>query len=159
MRLSSGGDLAPSLGGQKIFFSHWPGFSDFPYLYCIKCRIWPFFTRKTTISEKNSLITPFFILFVLSRASDNTTSQYLLGGRMHGPSPASNLGGTVPRLKFGGYRLPSPPPRSPPLRLSICKVCVPGFKRYNDFQNLAICPRREDTASFEKLNFFRSSYF
>src|SRR6218665_2358829 len=51
----------------------------------------PFFTRKTTISEKNSLIRPFFTLFVLSRrASDITTPL--------------NIGGTnawaVPHLKF-----------------------------------------------------------
>src|SRR6218665_1702899 len=35
--------------------------------------------------------TPFFTLFVVSRASDNTTSQNIGGGRMHGPSPTSNL--------------------------------------------------------------------
>ena len=46
----------------------------------------PFFTRKT----------PFLTLFVLSRASDNTTSQNI-GGRMHGPSP---------HLKFLGDRPP-----------------------------------------------------
>ena len=63
------------------FFSHRPGFSDFLFLSQI-LRIFtvlnvvydPFFTRKTTISEKNSLTTPFFTLFVLSRASDKTTS-------------------------------------------------------------------------------------
>src|SRR6218665_3621695 len=63
-----------------------------------------FFTRKTTISEKNFLITPFFTLFVLSRASDNITSL--------------NIGETnawaVPHLKFWGDRPPSPS-RSPPL--------------------------------------------
>src|SRR6218665_2090699 len=72
-------------------FSDFPFlFPNFPYLYCVK---W-------TISEKDSLTTPFFTLFVLSRASDNTTSQ--------------NIGGTdawaVPHLKFRGR-----PPRSPPL--------------------------------------------
>ena len=35
----------------------------------------PFLTRTTTISENNSFMTPFFTLFVLSRASDNNTSQ------------------------------------------------------------------------------------
>ena|SRR6218665_1867889 len=54
-----------------VFFSHRPGFSDFPflfpdflYLYYVKCRIRPvydpFLTRKTTISEKNSFMTLFF---------------------------------------------------------------------------------------------------
>src|SRR6218665_3354789 len=64
----------------------------------------PFLTRKTTISEKISFMTPFFTLFVLSRASDNTTSL--------------NIGGTdawvVPHLKFFGDRPPRTP-RSPPL--------------------------------------------
>src|SRR6218665_3402375 len=63
-----------------------------------------FFTRKTTISEKNSLIRPFFTLFLLTRASDNTTFLNI-GGPMHGPTPTSN---------FWGDRPPSPP-RSPPL--------------------------------------------
>src|SRR6218665_2969156 len=64
----------------------------------------PFLHEKTSISEKNSLMTPFFTLFLLSRASDNTTSQNI-GGRMHGPSPISNFWGTVPPV----------PPRSPPM--------------------------------------------
>src|SRR6218665_2344953 len=48
----------------------------------------------------------FFTLFILSHASDNTTSQNI-GGPMHGPSPTSNFGGGSP---------PSPP-RFPPLPL------------------------------------------
>src|SRR6218665_3537486 len=52
----------------------------------------------------NVILTPFFTLFILSRASDNTTSL--------------NIGGTnawaVPHLKYLGDRPPSPP-RSPPL--------------------------------------------
>ena len=99
------------------FFSHWSGFSDFPflfpdfpYLYYVKCRrlqcIYdPFPTRKTTISVKNSFMTPFFTLFVLSRASDNTTSQ--------------NIEGTdawaVPHLKFFWGTVPQSPFRSSPL--------------------------------------------
>ena len=59
----------------------------------------PFFTRKTTISENNSLMTP-FLLCSYFRASDNTTSQ--------------NIGGTdawaVPHLKFWVYRPPASPP-------------------------------------------------
>ena len=62
-----------------------------------------FLTRTTTVSEKNSFMTPFLkTLFVLSRESDNTTSQNI-GGRMHGPSPTSNF--------FWGP--PPNPPRSP----------------------------------------------
>src|SRR6218665_3568049 len=89
-----------------VFFSHRPGFSDFPflfpdflYLYYVKCRIRPvydpFLTRKTTISEKNSFMTLFFTLFVLLRASDNTTSRNI-GGQMHGPSSHLKFWGTVP---------------------------------------------------------------
>src|SRR6218665_2894582 len=70
----------------------------------------PFFTRKTPISENNSFMTPFSTLFVLSRASDNTTSQ--------------NIGRTdawaVPHLEFLGDR-PPVPPRSPPM--GIYKFC------------------------------------
>src|SRR6218665_3801826 len=59
----------------------------------------PFLTRATTISEKNSFMTPFFTLFVLSHASDNTTSQ--------------NIGGTdawaVPPPQILGDRPPVPP--------------------------------------------------
>src|SRR6218665_2881766 len=63
----------------------------------------PFLHQKTTISKKNSLIAPFFTLFVLSRTSDNTTSLNI-GGPMHGPSPPQIFGGRTPS-----------PPRSPPL--------------------------------------------
>src|SRR6218665_691217 len=34
-----------------------------------------FFTTKSRISQNNSLMTPFFTLFLLSRTSNNTTSQ------------------------------------------------------------------------------------
>ena len=76
-------------------FSDFPFlFPDFPYLCYVKCHIWPFPHKKNT----------FFTMFVLSRASDNTTSLNI-GGPMHGPSP---------HLKFWGDR-PPVPPRSPPL--------------------------------------------
>src|SRR6218665_3376932 len=72
----------------------------------------PFFTRKTTISEKNSLTTLFFTLFVLSCASDNTTFQI--------------IGGTdawaVPHLKFFWGKRPPVPFRSPPLRIGLFKI-------------------------------------
>ena len=95
---------------MTFFISHRPGFSDFPflfpdspYLYALNVVYDPFFTRKTTISEKNSLTTPFFTLFVLSRASDNTTSQNI-GGRMHGPSPHLKFWGTVPQVSAPEHR-------------------------------------------------------
>src|SRR6218665_650145 len=59
----------------------------------------PFFTKKPTISEKNSFVRPFFTLFVLSRASDNTTSLNIEGTNAW----------AVPHLKFWG----GPSPHSP----------------------------------------------
>ena len=121
-----GGDLAPSLGGRNFFFISifTPKNSDDLFLvinqvffliltlsFQILCVfiVWnviydPFFTTKSPISTKNSLTTPIFPLFKLSRPYHNTTSQNI-GGPMHGPSP---------HLKFFGGRPPSPP-RSPPL--------------------------------------------
>src|SRR6218665_2210344 len=50
----------------------------------------PFLTRKS----------PSFTLFILSRTSDNTTSQNI-GGRMNGPSPTLNFVGAVPQFPLG----------------------------------------------------------
>src|SRR6218665_1164912 len=109
-----GGDLAPNLGGTKkffrspisgkisifrvkisddLFFSHRPGSSDFSHIFhmftMLNVVYDHFLTRKTQ----------FFTLFMLSRTSDNTTSQ--------------NIGGTnawaSPHLKFWGDRPPQPP--------------------------------------------------
>src|SRR6218665_3986665 len=59
----------------------------------------PFFTRKSTISEKNSLMTP-FLLCSYFRAHLTTLLLKILGGRMHGPSPPQILG-TVPPVPLG----------------------------------------------------------
>src|SRR6218665_833868 len=92
-----GGDLAPNLGGTKkifrgpisgkisifrvkisddLFFSHRPGSSDFsflfpnfPYVYYVKFRM--------TLSSQEK--TQIFTLFMVSRTSDNTTSQNIGG--------------------------------------------------------------------------------
>src|SRR6218665_1725466 len=109
-----GGDLAPNLGGTKKFFrgpisgkisifrvkisddlfsSHRPGSSDFSHIFRM-------FTMLNVVYD-HFLIrkTQFFTLFMLSRTSDNTTSQ--------------NIGGTnawaVPHLKFWGDRSPQSP--------------------------------------------------
>src|SRR6218665_3636839 len=78
-------------------------FLIFPFFFKILCIFTvlnveydPFFTRKTTISENNSLTTPFFTLFVLSRASDNTTSQNIGGDGCMGHPPPQILGGQSP---------------------------------------------------------------
>src|SRR6218665_902514 len=82
---------------SMTFFSHRPGFSDFPYLYCVKCRIYdPFFTRKSTISEKNSVMTP-FLLCSYFRAHPTTLTLKILGGTDAWAVPQPQfLGGTAP---------------------------------------------------------------
>jgi len=59
----------------------------------------PFFTRKTTISENNSFMTP-CLLSSYFHTHSTTPLLKILGGRMHGPSP---------HLKFWGHRPPSSP--------------------------------------------------
>ena len=125
-----GGELAPSLGGtKKIFADLNDTFSGKNFNFHAENFLRPsslvidqvfqilrfftllnvvydlFFTRKSTISEKNSLIAPFFTLFVLSRASNNTTSLNIGGNQYMGRPP--------PQI-FGEDRPPSSP-RSPPL--------------------------------------------
>src|SRR6218665_3430723 len=79
------------------FFSHRPGSSDFSFfshifrMFIMLNVIYDhFLTRKTQ----------FFTLFMLSRTSDNTTSQNIGGDQCMGGPPTSN---------FGGDRPPSPP--------------------------------------------------
>jgi len=86
------------------FFNHRPGFSNFPSLlpnfpdlYFVTYRTQPFPHKKNTI----------FTLFILLRASDNTTSQNIGGDECMGRPPTSN---------FGGDRPPSSPRFSPLLR-------------------------------------------
>src|SRR6218665_311168 len=95
-------------------FPNFPFFSQifriFIGLLCsMSCKT-PLLTRKTTISENEFLYDIIFLtLFVLSHASDNTTSQNI-GGTVHGGTDAW----AVPHLKFLGG--PSPrSPRSPPM--------------------------------------------
>src|SRR6218665_866074 len=87
----------------------------------------PFLTRTTTISEKN--YDTFFTLFVLSRASDNTTSQ--------------NIGGTdaraVPPPQIGGC----PPCPPVPLGLRPCFVALLDSLEFHTFpQRLPSSPRQ-----------------
>src|SRR6218665_3973128 len=56
----------------------------------------PFLIRTTTISEKNSFMTPLFTLFILYRASDNTTSQNIGGTDAWAVPPPQVLGGRSP---------------------------------------------------------------
>src|SRR6218665_2889050 len=80
------------------FFSHRPGFSDFPCHYYVKCRIIarvydPFLTRKTTVSEKNSFMTLLFLFCWYLRAYLTTLLLKILGAVpppqiLGGPSPS-----------------------------------------------------------------------
>jgi len=100
------------------FFSCRPGFyyftflfPDSPYLYCVKCHIWPFLHKKNHYFRKEFLDDPFFSLFILLRASNNTTYQNI-GGMDAWAVPPPQI--------FLGDRPPSPP-RSPPLMPSPSK--------------------------------------
>ena len=80
----------------KTFFLVIDQFSDFPYLYRVKCRIWPFLHKKKHYFRKEFLDDTFFTLFVLLRASDNTTSQNIGGNGCMGRPPPQILGGPSP---------------------------------------------------------------
>ena len=100
-----------------FFFSHRPGFSDFTLFTVIKWSYTtlyePFFTRKTTIPEKNSLIRTFFYsVHPFARIRQHYFSKYW----------GSNAW-AVPPPKIWGDRPPSPP-RSPPLVASLFGRCA-----------------------------------
>src|SRR6218665_2554022 len=120
-----GGDLAPSFGGTKTFFADLydtfsgknfnfhaekflttyffsqPGFQILRFFTLLSVVYDLFFTRKTTISEKNSLIAPFFYsVRTFARIRQHYTSLNI-GGPMHGPSPTSNFGGPSPHSPLG----------------------------------------------------------
>ena len=90
---------------DDFFFSHRLGssdfpflFSHFPYVYYVKCCIWPFPHKKTTI---------FHSVHTFTHIRQHCFSKYW-GGPMHGPSSPPQI--------LGGPSLPVPP-RSPPLPL------------------------------------------
>ena len=129
----SGGNLAPSLGGGRtnfsptnmtFFLNKFPFyrqkfrmtfflvidqvfriFTDFPDLYFVRCRTWPF-VHAHFLTRKH-----LFLLFSYFRAHPTTLLLKILGGRMHGPSPTSNLGGPSPKLSvlLGPYGHPDSP--------------------------------------------------
>src|SRR6218665_3430825 len=80
-------------------------------------RIFPFFSHIFRMFTMLNVVydhflirkTQFFTLFMLSRTSDNTTSQNIGRDQCMGGPPTSNFGGTVPPV----------PPRSPPLTLAL----------------------------------------
>src|SRR6218665_1819440 len=57
---------------RTTFFSHRPGFQILRFFTLLNLVYDPFFTRKTTISKKNSLIRPFSLLCLYFRAHPTT---------------------------------------------------------------------------------------
>src|SRR6218665_3545025 len=126
-RVGSGGDLAPSLGGRKnfrgprflnddfpfsppkfliTFFSHRPGFSDFPLFTVIKCPIRPFLGNKNHYFRKEFLNkTIFYSVHPFAHIRQRYFSKYW----------GTNAWAVLPPQILGG---PSPP-RSPPLRVGL----------------------------------------
>src|SRR6218665_1109513 len=80
------------------FLSHRPGSSDFSHIFrmftMLNVVYDHFLTRKTQ----------FFTLFMLSRTSDNTTSQNIGGDQCTGGPPTSNFGGDRPPQSPLGLR-------------------------------------------------------
>src|SRR6218665_2771210 len=122
---SSGGYLAPSLGGRNKFsrtkisiftakmsddlflvidqvFRIFPFFSQIVRIFTMFNVVYdPFLTRTITISEKNSFMTP-FLLCSYFRAHPTTLLLKIFGGRMHGPSPHLKFFlGAVPQSSLG----------------------------------------------------------
>src|SRR6218665_1805604 len=87
----------------------------------------PLLTRTTTISEKNSFMTP-FLLCSYSRAHQTTVLLKILGDGCMGCPP--------PQI-FLGDRPSSVSPRSPPLHVDLQEICskVVTFE-----ENRIICP-------------------
>src|SRR6218665_3394567 len=89
-------------------------------------RIFPFFSHIFRMFTVLNVVydhfltrkTQFFTLFMLSRTSDNTTSQNIGGDQCMGGPPISNFGGTVP-------------PRSPPLKVGIITTQPQTINRTN----------------------------
>src|SRR6218665_2057352 len=69
----------------------------------------PFFTRKTHISENNSLITPFLLCSCFRTHPTNTTSQNIGGTDAWAVLPPQSFLGTVPQSPY----------RSPPVSRSL----------------------------------------
>src|SRR6218665_1722523 len=81
------------------FFSHRPGFSDL--FTVIKCPIRHFLHRKNHYFRKEFLNkTIFYSVHPFAHIRQHYFSKYW-GRPMHGPSPISNFGGTVPPVPLG----------------------------------------------------------
>jgi len=95
-------------------FRIFPFFSQIFRIFAVLNVVYdPFLTRKTTISENNSFMTPFFYsVRTFARIRQHYFSKYWEYGCMGRPT-TSNFGGTVPPV----------PPRSHPMIDTITQYC------------------------------------
>src|SRR6218665_987732 len=86
------------ISGELFLFSREPGFSDFPYLYGLKCRIWLFLPKKNHYFRKEFLDSTLFFYSVrtLTRIRQHYFSKYW-GDDAWAVPPPQILGGTVPQ--------------------------------------------------------------
>jgi len=91
------------------FFSHRLGFSDFPflfpedfpYLYYVKCRIWPFPHKKNHYFRKEFLYDAFFhSVRTFARIPQHYFSKYWGDGCMGRPPTSNVLGGPSPHSPY-----------------------------------------------------------
>src|SRR6218665_3305759 len=82
------------------FFSHRPGFSDFPFLFQDFPLLKMSYMTLSSQQKHLSLLCSYF------RAHPTTLLLKILGGRMHGPSPTSKFGGDRPPQSALGLRIP-----------------------------------------------------
>ena len=101
-----GGDLAPNLGAPKKYFA--AQFQEkFPFSGFL--RIFPFFSHIFRMFTTLNVVydhfltrkTQFFTLFMLSRTSNNTTSQNIGGTNAWAVPPPQILGGPSPQSPLG----------------------------------------------------------
>ena len=83
---------------DDLFFSYRPGSSDFPFF----SHIFLMFTMLNVVYDHFlTRKTQFFTLFMLSRTSDNTTSQNIGGDQCMAGPPPHILGGPSPQSPLG----------------------------------------------------------
>src|SRR6218665_2631370 len=83
---------------DDLFFSHRPGFSDFPLFTVIKCPIRPFLHRKNHYFRKEFLNkTIFYSVHPFAHTRQHYFSRYWWDQCVARP-PTSNFGGTVPQV-------------------------------------------------------------
>src|SRR6218665_1735705 len=87
-----------SIFTPKIHDDFFLGFSDFPYLYCVKCRIWHFLSEKNHYFRKEFLDDTFFYsVRTFARIRQHYFSKYWGDGCMGRPPHQIFLGEPSPQ--------------------------------------------------------------